>query len=184
MTIALPVAPVLLTPRLAIRPFTLDDAAFIVELLNDPGWLKNIGDRGVRTLDDARRYLSDGPIAAGARQGFALWAVLRRDDASGVPDSPIGMCGLVRREGLDHVDLGYAFLPAARGQGFAREAAAAVLDHGFERLGLTRIVAITAVDNQASGRVLEAIGMRFEQRLRVPGHANDSLLYAADAPPR
>jgi ribosomal-protein-alanine N-acetyltransferase len=176
-----PAAPVLLTPRLAIRAFTLDDAAFIVELLNDPGWLRNIGDRGVRTLDDARRYLGDGPIAAGARQGFSLWAVLRRDDPSG---APIGMCGLVRREGLEHVDLGYAFLPAARGQGFAREAAAAVLKHGFERLGLTRIVAITAVDNEASGRVLEAIGMKFEQRLRVPGHADDSLLYAADAPQR
>jgi ribosomal-protein-alanine N-acetyltransferase len=181
VTIAAPVAPVLLTPRLAVRAFTLEDAAFIVELLNDPGWLKHIGDRGVRTLDDARRYLIDGPIAAGARQGFALWAVLRRDDASGVP---IGMCGLVRREGLEHVDLGYAFLPAARGQGFAREAAAAVLKHGFERLGLARIVAITAVNNEDSGRVLEAIGMRFEQRTRVPGHAEDSLLYAADAPPR
>jgi ribosomal-protein-alanine N-acetyltransferase len=174
-------APVLLTPRLAIRAFTPDDAPFIVELLNDPGWLKHIGDRGVRTLDDARRYLRDGPIAAGERHGFALWAVLRRDDDSGVP---LGMCGLVRREGLDHVDLGYAFLPAARGQGFAREAAAAVLAHGFERLGLTRIVAITAVDNVASGRVLEAIGMRFERRLRVPGHADDSLLYAAESPPR
>jgi ribosomal-protein-alanine N-acetyltransferase len=174
-------APVVLTPRLAIRAFTLDDAAFIVELLNDPGWLKNIGDRGVRTLYDARRYLSDGPIAAGARQGFALWAVLRRDGPGGMP---IGMCGLVRRDGLEHVDLGYAFLPAGRGQGFAREAAAAVLKHGFEHLGLRRIVAITAVDNAASGRVLEAIGMRFEQRLRVPGHADDSLLYAADAPPR
>ncbi len=181
MTIASPVAPVLLTPRLAIRVFTLDDAAFIVELLNDPGWLNNIGDRGVRTLDDARRYLTDGPIAAGARQGFALWAVLRRDDPSGMP---IGMCGLVRREGLEHVDLGYAFLPIGRGQGFAREAAAAVLKHGFERLGLSRIVAITAVDNEASGRVLEAIGMRFEQRMRVPGHADDSLLYAADTPRR
>lgn len=178
MTIASPVAPVLLTPRLAIRAFTLDDAAFIVELLNDPGWLKHIGDRGVRTQDDARRYLSAGPIAAGARQGFALWAVLRRDDPSG---APIGMCGLVRREGLEHVDLGYAFLPTARGQGYAREAAAAVLKHGFERLGLSRIVAITAVDNEASGRVLEAIGMKFEQRMRVPGHADDSLLYAAVA---
>jgi [ribosomal protein S5]-alanine N-acetyltransferase len=181
VTVLSPATPILLTPRLAIRAFTLDDAPFIVELLNDPGWLKNIGDRGVRTLDDARRYLSDGPIAAGARQGFALWAVLRRDDAIGVP---IGMCGLVRREGLDHVDLGYAFLPTGRGQGFAREAAAAVLKHGFERLGLTRIVAITAVDNEASGRVLEAIGMRFEQRLRVPGHADDSLLYAAGTPRR
>ena len=173
-------APILLTPRLAIRAFTLDDAPFIVELLNDPGWLKNIGDRGVRTLDDAREYLRKGPLAAAERHGFALWAVRQHD----VDGAPIGMCGLVRRDGLDDVDLGYAFLPAARGQGFAREAAAAVLAHGFERLGLTRIVAITSVDNAASGRVLEAIGMRFEQRMRVPGHEDDSLLYAADAPRR
>lgn len=171
----------LLTPRLAIRAFTLDDAPFIVELLNDEGWLRNIGDRGVRTPDDARDYLRKGPLAAAERHGFALWAVQRRDDPHA---PPIGMCGLVRREGLDDVDLGYAFLPAARGQGFAREAAAAVLAHGLGTLGLKRIVAITAVDNLASGRVLEAIGMRFEKRLRVPGHADDSLLYAADAPRR
>ena len=178
-------APILLTPRLAIRAFTLDDAAFIVELLNDPGWLANIGDRKVRTLDDARTYLRDGPIAAAARQGFALWAVLRREDHDGEASAtPIGMCGLVRRDGLEHVDLGYAFLPAGRGHGFAREAAAAVLKHGFERLGLQRIVAITAVDNAASGRVLEAIGMRFEKRMRVVGHEDDSLLYAAEVPRR
>lgn len=173
-----PAAPILLTPRLAIRAFTLDDAAFIVALLNDPGWLRNIGDRGVRTADDARRYLSDGPLASAARHGFALWAVQRREGDG----SPIGMCGLVRREGLDDVDLGYAFLPAGRGQGFAREAAAAVLAHGFAHLGLRRIVAITALDNAASGRVLEAIGMRLQRRMRVAGHTDDSLLYAAEAP--
>jgi RimJ/RimL family protein N-acetyltransferase len=146
-------------------------------LLNDPGWLQYIGDRKVRTLDDARAYLSNGPLAAQARQGFALWAVRRLGTP---PDgAPIGMCGLIRREGLDDVDIGYAFLPAARGQGYAREAAAAVLAYGLTVLGLQRIVAITSLDNAASGRVLEAIGMRLERRLRVPGHEDDSLLYAA-----
>jgi [ribosomal protein S5]-alanine N-acetyltransferase len=165
------------TPRLSIEPFALGDAAFIVELLNDPGWLRYIGQRNVHTADDARAYLRNGPLAAQARHGFALWAVRRRDAAGDA--APVGMCGLVRRDGLDDVDLGYAFLPAARGQGLAREAAAAVLRHGFEQLGLTRIVAITSVDNLASGRVLEAIGMGFERRLRVAGHDDDSLLYAA-----
>lgn len=169
--------PLLRTPRLTVRPFTLADAAFIVELLNDPGWLRHIGDRKVRTLDEARAYLRDGPHAAQARHGFALWAVRRLEDD---PDgTPIGMCGLVRREGLDDVDLGYALLPAVRGLGLAREVAAAVLAHGFGVLGLPRIVAITNVDNAASCRVLEAIGMRFERRVRVPGHADDSLLFAA-----
>jgi [ribosomal protein S5]-alanine N-acetyltransferase len=174
-----PAAPAwrLQTPRLSIEPFALGDAAFIVELLNDPGWLRYIGQRNVHTADDARAYLRNGPLAAQARHGFALWAVRRRDAAGDA--APVGMCGLVRRDGLDDVDLGYAFLPAARGQGLAREAAAAVLRHGFEQLGLTRIVAITSVDNLASGRVLEAIGMGFERRLRVAGHDDDSLLYAA-----
>ena len=171
--------PLVLTDRLAIRPFTLDDADFIVELLNDPGWLEHIGDRGVRDAESARAYLAKGPLAAQQQHGFALWAVARRE----VPGMPVGMCGLIRREGLDDVDIGYAFLPVARGQGLAREAAAAVLAHGFGTLGLRRIVAITTVGNAASGRVLEAIGMRFERRLRVPGHDEDSLLYAAEATP-
>jgi [ribosomal protein S5]-alanine N-acetyltransferase len=162
------------TPRLTLRPFVLNDAAFIVELLNDPGWLRHIGDRKVRTPDDAREYLRKGPLAHADRHGFALAAVQRSSD-----DALIGMCGLIRREGLDDVDLGYALLPAYRGQGYAREAAAAWLAFGFERLGLQRIVAITSVDNADSGQVLEAIGMRFEKRLRVVGHDEDSLLYAA-----
>jgi RimJ/RimL family protein N-acetyltransferase len=162
------------TARLTLRPFTPGDASFIVELLNDPDWLRFIGDRQVRTLDDALAYLRKGEVAL-VKNGFALGAVQRTSDGA-----LIGMCGLIRREGLADVDLGYAFLPAYRGQGYAREAAAAWLACGFERFGLKRIVAITTVDNVASGRVLEAIGMRFEQRLRVAGHEEDSLLYAAE----
>lgn len=163
------------TARLTLRAFAQGDAAFIIELLNDPGWLRFIGDRNMRSIADAQTYLRNGPIAHEARHGFALGAVQRTSDGA-----LVGMCGLIRREGLDDVDLGYAFLPAYRGQGYAREAAAAWLACGFERHGLKRIVAITAVDNTASGKVLEAIGMRFERRLRVPGHDDDSLLYAAE----
>jgi RimJ/RimL family protein N-acetyltransferase len=93
------------------------------------------------------------------------------------------MCGLIRREGLDDVDIGYAFVPAARGQGLASEAAAAVLRHGFEHLGLQRIVAITSPDNAPSVRVLESIGMRYERRVRLPGRDDESLLYAAVSVP-
>jgi RimJ/RimL family protein N-acetyltransferase len=146
------------TDRLRIRPFTEGDAAFIVELLNDAGWLRFIGDKNVRSQDDARRYLRDGPISMVARRGHGLACVERRGHAA-----PIGMCGLVKRDSLDDVDLGFAFLPAARGQGYAREAAAAVLAFGFGTLGLARIVAITAIDNLASARVLEAAGLRFER---------------------
>ncbi len=168
--------PPLLTARLTLRAFTPDDAAFIVELLNDPDWLRFIGDRQVRTQDDALAYLRKGDVAQ-AKHGFSLSAVVRTSDGA-----LMGMCGLIRREGLSDVDLGYAFLPAYRGQGYAREAAAAWLACGFERFGLARIVAITSVDNVASGKVLEAVGMRFEKRLRVAGHDDDSLLYAADMP--
>jgi [ribosomal protein S5]-alanine N-acetyltransferase len=166
------------TARLALRPFTQGDAPFIVELLNDPGWLRFIGDRGVRNEDDARAYLHDGPVAHAARHGFALGLVTLRSDAT-----PIGMCGLIRRDTLPDADIGYAFLPAFRGRGYAREAAAAWLARGFERHGLPRIVAIVSPGNAASARVLESIGMRFEQRLRLPGYEDDSLLYAAARPP-
>jgi ribosomal-protein-alanine N-acetyltransferase len=162
------------TQRLRLRAFTTADASFIVELLNSPGWLRYIGDRQVHTLDQARAWLCNGPMAMQAQQGFALWAVQRCSD--GVT---IGMCGLVRREGLDDPDIGYAFLPQHLGRGYAREAAASTLRHGFEVLGLPRILAITRPDNAASMRVLESIGMRFERRLRLPGHDADSLLFGA-----
>jgi RimJ/RimL family protein N-acetyltransferase len=165
------------TPRLQLREFVPDDAPFIVALLNDPDWLRHIGDRDVRTPERARAWLRDGPLAAQQRHGFALWAVCRRGDSA-----PLGMCGLVRRDGLDHPDLGYAFLPAGRGQGLAREAAAATLMHAFGALKLARVLAITGPDNLPSQRVLQAIGMRFERRLIVPGHTLESLLYAAQSP--
>jgi RimJ/RimL family protein N-acetyltransferase len=166
------------TRRLRLRPFTLDDAPFIVELLNTEGWLRFIGDRGVRTPDDARTYLHEGPMEMQALHGFALWAVQRRKDGA-----TIGMCGLIRREGLDDVDVGYALLPRYTGRGYAREAAAATLRHGFDMLGLKRIVAITHPDNAGSVRVLTTIGMHLERRVRLPGHDEESLLFGAQAPP-
>lgn len=163
------------TSRLTIRPFTLDDAAFIVELVNDPEWLRFIGDKAVASEEDARCYLTNGPLAMYQVHGFGLCAVERTIDGS-----TIGMCGLVRRAGLQDVDIGYAFLPRGRGQGFAIEAAQAVLDHGFATIGIRRIVAITDPDNVASTRVLEAIGMRFERHVRLSEGAKQVALYAID----
>ena len=167
-------APVLATPRLALREFAPGDAAFIVRLLNDPGWLQHIGDRGVRTDDDARAYLERGPIAAQREHGYALWGVA----AAGQPDTLLGMCGLVRRDGLDAPDLGYAFLPEGRGRGVEREAARAVLAHARDVLHLPRVMAIVSPANSASVAVLRAAGMVFVERRRLPGHAEDSLVYA------
>ncbi len=167
---------ILETDRLIVRRFTLDDAAFILELLNDPDWLRFIGDRGVRTLDDARAYLINGPLAMYQRSGFGLYAVvLKRSGA------PIGMCGLIKREGLDDVDLGFAYLPEYRAQGYGYEAAAAVLADGRQTFGLKRIVAITSLDNEKSIRLLERLGFAFEKIIRLPGGDEELKLFAATA---
>ena len=163
------------TSRLTIRPFTLDDAAFIVALVNDPDWLRFIGDKAVASEEDARCYLTNGPLAMYQMHGFGLYAVELTNDRS-----TIGMCGLIRRAGLDDVDIGYAFLPRGRGQGYAIEAAQAMLDHGLLTIGIRRIVAITDPDNTASTRVLEAIGMRCERHLRLSEGAKQVALYAIE----
>lgn len=163
------------TARLNIRPFTEDDAAFILELVNDADWLRFIGDKQVHTLDDARRYLRDGPLKMYAEHGHGLCGVERRSD-----DRTIGMCGLIKRDSLDDVDLGFAFLPAARSLGYAREAAAAVLAYGLSSLGLRRIVAITDVDNGASARVLEAVGLHFERLLPASDASKALRLFAIE----
>jgi RimJ/RimL family protein N-acetyltransferase len=143
---------ILETERLVLRRLQTDDAPFIVRLLNDPDWLRFIGDKSVRTLDEAREYLRRGPIAMYAREGFGLYLTVKK------PDVPIGLCGLIRREGLADVDLGFAFLPAFRGQGYAFESAAAVMAYGRATLGLGRIVAITSADNQRSMHLLARLG--------------------------
>jgi RimJ/RimL family protein N-acetyltransferase len=148
---------ILETARLRLREITDADAPFILTLLNDPSFIHNIGDRGVRTLDDARAYIENGPRTSYALNGFGLWLVERRDDGE-----PIGICGLLKRAVLDDVDIGFAFLPAYQGQGYGGESASAVLEHARTVLGLTRIVAIVNAANTVSARLLEKIGLSFE----------------------
>jgi ribosomal-protein-alanine N-acetyltransferase len=156
---------VLETPRLVLRRLTLDDAQFIFRLVNDPSWLRFIGDKNVHNLDDARRYLREGPLDMYQRYGFGMYRVEER-----VGGQPAGMCGLIKRDQLPDVDVGYAFLPQFRGKGYAHEAADAVLVHGNRQFGLKRIVAITTPSNDASIRVLEKAGMKFERLLELtPG---------------
>ena len=141
------------TARLRLAPFTLEDAPFILELVNDPDWLRYIGDRNVRGLDDARRYLREGPIASYARNGFGLLRVALAESGE-----PIGMCGLVRRDTLPGPDLGFAFLPRHRGHGYAREAVESVLRDARERLRLGTVLAIATADNARSIALLEQAG--------------------------
>lgn len=156
---------VLETPRLLLRRLTLDDAEFIFRLVNDPSWLQFIGDKNVRNLDDARRYLREGPLDMYHRYGHGMYRVEERDS-----DTSIGMCGLIKRDTLPDVDVGYAFLPESRGKGYAYEAASAVLAHGNRQFGMRRIVAIVTPSNAASIRVLEKAGMKFERLLELtPG---------------
>lgn len=168
-------AAVLETARLRLRPLDLDDDAFILRLVNDPAWLRYIGDKQVRTLDDARGYIVNGPQASYARFGFGLWLVERNDDAT-----PIGLCGLIKRDVLDDVDLGFAFLPEFRGHGHAFEAAAAVVRHAREALDLPRLAAITAPDNDASMRLLEKLGLRFERMIQINPDGSDTRLFGCE----
>lgn len=166
------------TPRLRLRELATEDAGFILELVNEPAWTRFIGDRGVHTLDDARDYILTGPRAMYGRLGFGLWLVETNDDGA----TPLGICGLLKREGLADVDLGFAFLERFWGRGYALEAATATLAHGRGKLKLPRIVAITSPDNERSGRLLEKLGFRHERMIRLAEDKPESRLYEMAGP--
>jgi RimJ/RimL family protein N-acetyltransferase len=163
------------TERLSLRHLALTDAAFILELVNDPDWLRYIGDRGIHTEDAARDYIAHGPRAMYAQFGFGLYRVELRE--SGIP---IGLCGLIKRDWLDDVDIGFALLPAYRSQGYAHEAAASTLNHGRTELGLNRIAAIVSPDNADSIRLLERLGLHFERMITPPSASAAICLYVTE----
>lgn len=164
---------VLVTPHLTLDRITLDDAEFLLRLLNEPSFLQHIGDRGVRTLDDARRYVTDGPLQSYAQWGFGLYLIRRRAD-----DAPAGICGVLRRPGLDDPDLGYALVPEFWRLGYAREAASAVLAHARNDLQLTRLAAIVSPDNHPSIALLESLGFSHEETRSLSPDANPVQLFA------
>lgn len=163
---------ILETERLVLRRMNVEDAEFIFELVNEPAFIRNIGDKGVRTLEDARNYILNGPVASYANFGFGLYLAALRETGEA-----IGICGLLKRDSLEDVDIGFAFLERFRRKGFAYESAAAVMDYGRNALGLQRIVAITSPDNEGSMRVLEKIGLRFEKMIRMRGSDEDTRLF-------
>ncbi|HWW80239.1 MAG TPA: GNAT family N-acetyltransferase [Steroidobacteraceae bacterium] len=150
-----------------------DDAPFILELLNDPGFIQNIGDRGVRTLPQADDYIESGPVASYEKFGFGLYLVETRQ-----PSVRLGICGLLRRDFHPDVEIGFAFLPRFRGKGYAIEAASAVMTLGLQTLRLERIVALTAPHNHDSMKLLERLGLKFERMIQFPGHPEESRLFA------
>jgi RimJ/RimL family protein N-acetyltransferase len=166
---------VLQTERLNLRRLAVDDAPFYFALVNEPSWLKYIGDKGVRSVEDARNAILTGPVAMHDRLGFSLLLVELKD--GGVP---IGICGLIKRDTLDDVDIGFAFLPAFWGRGYARESAAAVMAYGRDVIGLKRLLAITSPDNDASIRLLEKIGLTYQRTLKLTAGGADTKLFAHD----
>jgi RimJ/RimL family protein N-acetyltransferase len=167
---------VLETDRLVLRRIRAEDAEFILRLLNEPSFLRFIGDKGVRTLDEARGYIAKGPVASYDRYGFGLYLTELKSDGA-----PIGICGLVKRDGLADVDIGFAFCPEHWGKGYALESASAVMAYGRGTLGLPRIVAITSPDNTASIRVLEKLGLRFARMIRLTENSPEVNLLTSDA---
>jgi RimJ/RimL family protein N-acetyltransferase len=167
---------VLETERLVLRRMTEADAPFILGLLNEPSFLHFIGDRHVRTLDAARDYIVNGPMASYARHGFGLYLTLRKED-----DVPIGICGLLKRDTLDDVDIGFALVPAFWSQGYASEAAGAMFAFGIDVLEIPRIVALVNPDNDASIRVVGKLGLRFSRMVRLVQNEPELKLFSSDA---
>lgn len=167
---------VLETERLTLRKLSLVDADFILELLNDPAFLRFIGDKKVRSLEDARQYILTGPMESYERLGFGLFLVALKTS-----EVPIGICGLIKRDTLEDVDIGFAFLPEFRAQGYGLESATAIKEYGMTVLGLRRLLAITNPDNTGSIRILEKIGLKFDRLIRLSAESPEIRLYTSDA---
>ena len=159
------------TARLTLRTAGIDDAAFYLELLNSRSFIEQLGDRGLRSVEQARLALGEGPILMQAELGHSLYIVCLKDG------TPIGMCGLIKRAALDDIDLGYAFLPNWQGQGFAREAAAAVVDYAHRVLAIRRIVAIVSPKNEKSIALLQKIGFVFARIVQLSPSDSGTQLY-------
>lgn len=167
---------ILETERLSLRHLSTDDAPFILELLNDPSFIQNIGDRNVRTIADAESYITKGPVTSYEKNGFGLDLVVLKETSE-----PIGICGLIKRDTLEDVDIGYAFLPKFWKKGYAVESARAVLEYGLTVQKLKRVVAITLEANKGSVRVLERIGLKFEKMVKLEGDDEELMLFAIEA---
>lgn len=164
------------TERLLISKLSYDDCAFIFELVNEPAFRRYIGDRGVRTLDDARAYLRNGPIDSYTNNGYGLFRVCRRGATT-----PIGICGLVKRDHFEHPDLGFTFLEKHWANGYAYESSCAVISHARQQLGLSCLIAIASRDNRNSLALLEKLGFRFEKMVQMPGETKDICRYALNS---
>ena len=160
------------TARLVLREIEFEDAPFMHELMNEAPWLEFVGDRGIRTHADARAFIANRLRPSYTEHGFGFWLTELREDGT-----PLGICGLIKRDTLDDVDIGFGFCERYWGNGYARESAEAVIDFAREQTDLTRLAAITHPDNARSGRLLEALGLRFERMTRLGDEERDVRFY-------
>jgi RimJ/RimL family protein N-acetyltransferase len=168
---------ILETSRLQLRTLTLEDAGFVLRLLNEPSFIQNIADRGVRTIEQAQDYIRNGPMASYEKFGFGLWLVETRSE-----NVPIGICGLIKRDVLDDVDIGYALLPEFWSQGYALESASGVMSYAATKLGVDRVVAVVNPSNAPSIHLLEKMGFQFERMVRLSDDAPEIKLFAGETP--
>ena len=166
---------ILETDRLTLRHLTEEDAEFILTLLNEPDWIKYIGDRGIRTVEDAKKYIKEGPMTMYDEHGIGLYLIELKENAQ-----PIGLCGLLHRDFLKDVDLGFALLSKYWGKGYAFEAAQGTLTYGAEMLGHSRIVGFTSLDNEKSSNLLQKLGMKDEGTIKYTSTSEDVRLFAID----
>ena len=160
------------TERLIICQLTVEDKEFIFELLNTPSWLKFIGNKNINSIEDAENYILNVPMKSYEKFGFGLYMTKLKDD------TPIGICGLIKRGVLEDVDLGFAFLPEYEGKGYAFEAASAVMTYAKSILGLEKIVAITNPDNIASIKLLKKIGFELKNTIKLSQDDNEIMLFS------
>lgn len=166
---------ILETDRLILWELSVDDAPFMFKLLNDSQYLEFIGDRGIRSLDDARQHILNGPMASYKHNGFGLYLIKLKETGDSV-----GICGLIKRDALEDIDIGYAFLPKFRGKGYAFEAASGIVAYAQTSLGINRVVAITTPDNYSSIKLLEKLGLRFEKMIKWPEDGSELKLFSIE----
>ncbi len=166
-----------ITDRLFLRPTQAIDAAFILELMNTPKWHRFIGDRNVHTIQDAQNYIAQRMTPQLEKKGFSNYTVIRQSD-----QRALGCCGLYDREGLEGVDIGFSFLPAYEGKGYAFEAAQCLKDAAFSKFNLSKVGAITMEENTASIKLLDKLGLAFVKKIKLDTDAQELLYYELKKP--